>query len=75
MKKWLLDLEIVENEDEFFQTLDYSNQHRALKDFILTVLSANGFDPRIRLSRYEEVYDEEEFDAPAPKEADKKASE
>ena len=63
-KKWMLDLEIVENEDEFFQTLDYGNQHRVLKSFILDMLKANGFDSRIRLSRYEEVYgDEEEFES------------
>jgi hypothetical protein len=63
-KKWMLDLEILENEDEFFQTLEYANQHRVLKSFILDMLKANGFDSRIRLSRYEEVYgDEEEFES------------
>lgn len=65
MKKWLLQLEIVENEDEFFQTLDQNNQHSVLKKFILDVLTANGFEPRIRMNRYEETFDEEEaFEAP-----------
>ena len=65
MKKWLLQLEIVENEDEFFQTLDHNNQHSVLKTFILDVLKANGFEPRIRMNRYEETFGEEEaFEAP-----------
>jgi len=61
-KKWLMDLEVIDGEDEFFQTLDYSNQHTVLKRFILDVLHANGFDSRIRLNKYEESYDSEEFD-------------
>ena len=57
MKKWALDLEVIENEDEFFQTLDYANQHKVLKAFILDMFKANGFDSRIRLKRYEEVFE------------------
>jgi len=56
MKKWLLQLEVVENEDEFFQSLDYANQHDVLKNFILDVLHANGFSSRVRLNKYEENY-------------------
>jgi len=63
MKKWLLHLEVVENEDEFFQTLDYANQHAVLKNFILDVLHANGFDSRVKLSKYEETHDDEEFES------------
>lgn len=59
MKKWKLELEITENEDEFFQTLDYANQHKVLQNFILDMLKVNGFDSRIRLTRYEEEYGEE----------------
>jgi len=61
MKKWLLDLEVNESEDEFFQTLDAASQHTVLKRFILDVLHANGFESRIRLHKYEESYDDEEF--------------
>jgi len=64
MKKWRLELEVAENEDEFFQSLDNNNQHSVLKSFILNVLKANGFDSRIRLSRYEETYDHETFEGP-----------
>jgi len=61
-KKWMLDLEVVENQDEFFQTLDYGNQHTILKNFILDVLHANGFESRIRVRKYtEEFGDDEEF--------------
>jgi hypothetical protein len=69
MKKWKLELEIVENEDEFFQTLDYANQHSVLKSFVLDVLAANGFEPRVRLAKYEETYDDDVFESPKPKAA------
>jgi len=59
MKKWLLHLEVVENEDEFFQTLEYANQHTVLKNFILDVLHANGFESRVKLNKYEENYEDD----------------
>lgn len=75
MKKWLLDLEVVENEDEFFQTLDYANQHKVLKQFILDMFKANGFESRVRLSKYVEEYgDEEEFESAAPVKSNEKTA-
>lgn len=78
MKKWRLQLEIDENEDEFFQSLDYANQHKVLENFILDVLHANGFQSRIRLNKYEEDYGEtldfQERQAAAPVVADAKTS-
>jgi len=62
MKKWNLELELVENEDEFFKTLEYANQHKSLKMFLLDMLKANGFDAGIKLNKYEETYDEEDWD-------------
>jgi hypothetical protein len=61
MKKWKLDLEIIENEDEFFQTLDYATQHKVLQNFILDMLNVNGFHSRIRLNHYEETHEGEPF--------------
>lgn len=62
MKKWNLELEILENEDEFFQTLDPATQHRSLKHFFLDMFKANGFDAGIKLLRYEETYNEMDFE-------------
>lgn len=63
MRKWLMNLEILENEDDFFKDLDYANQHKVLKNFILDVLHANGFESRVRLTKYSEEYDADgEFD-------------
>ena len=65
MKKWSLSLEITENEDEFFQTLDAASQHKVLQNFILDMLRVNGFDSRIRLNHYEEDYEEAKWIAAA----------
>lgn len=59
MKKWLLQLEVTEGDDEFFQSLDLGTQHTVLKNFILDVLHANSLEAKVRLNRYEEDYDEE----------------